>query len=554
MGVDEVLAEARARLESVLAPINGGVGEDASYDEGFETIKRELDKANALEGGSTDWSVVESTAENLLAERSKDFRLALYYAAAATQTRKLAGMFDGILILLDLCNTFWEPMFPALKRPRARGNLCSWMCEVTTPHIQHYQATGKDRDVATALQRSFRELDGFLADKLGEAYPGMMTLRDAINQVPLRIPAEVVPVVQQPKPQPSPAGPVSVRAPVSVRPPEMSEGGYETPVDYGGGGGGGGGGMGLGDIVDVDSAYRALAEITPLVGRAADMILQSTPTSADGYRLGRVASWLQVGGNPYAEGGQTQIDGPGEHIPQALKDLIGAQDWSSLLATASQVAGEYPLYLDAVHAMVLAFEGLGVDYDQAKTVVVRETAALVARAPELPNMTFINGVPIANEDAKQWAKGLAAGGGGGGGGGAKSPVDKAVVDADKLFTAGQVPQAVSLLSRVASQVSAPAYKFKARLEIAKVCLRGQLLDIARAQLEALERVAEEHRLSAWDPEICAEMYANLYRARKAQSMQGVEDAELPKKITQALQRLTELDAAQALLVMQEGSM
>ena len=43
MAVDDVLAEVKARLEAMLAPINGGVGEDASYDEGFEAIKTEID-------------------------------------------------------------------------------------------------------------------------------------------------------------------------------------------------------------------------------------------------------------------------------------------------------------------------------------------------------------------------------------------------------------------------------------------------------------------------------------------------------------------------------
>jgi len=538
MGVEEVLTEAKARLEVMIAPINDGVGEDASYDEAFEAIKAELDKVNALEGGTTDWAAVERHAHGILSERSKDFRVALYYAAAATHTRKFAGIFDGTIVLLELCNNFWEPMWPALKRPRARGNLCSWLSEAAGPIVQQMTPTAKERDAVKALAQSFRQLDGLLAEKLGDAYSGMMGLRDSINNLVLRVPAD--PVVAPP--------------PASIRPASLPSSELQTEV-----GGGddsasyqapaGGLGISITDIVDQDSAFRALAEIAPLVGRAGDVMLENNLYSADGFRLGRVAAWLLVAGVPYNEGGQTQIDAPEDHVVQSLAELAAAQDYNGMLVLAGQVAAQNPLYLDATRYLALALENLGPDYEMARNAVMRETGALLARAPDLPSMTFANGVPFANEETKQWAKGIAAGGGGGGR--AASPVDKAVIDAEKLFAAGQTPQAIGLLSRVANQVSAPAYRFRARLEIAKLCIKGTLFDIALAQLEALERVADEHRLAAWDPELCAEMYANLYRARRAYAANNTEDADLPRKLAMSLQRLCELDAAQALLVMQE---
>lgn len=547
MSVDDVLTEAKTRLEAALAPIDGGVGEDASYDEAFEQIKAELDRGSAIDGGTTDWSAVESKSYELLSQRSKDFRVALYYTAAATHTRKVPGLFDGVLILNELSNAFWEPMYPALKRPRARGALCAWLSEVATPIAQAYAPTSQEAGMAKALEQMFRQLDGFLADKLGEAYPGMMTLRDAVGTLPRRVPVEAPPPPPPPAaPPPSTSsGPVSMRGPATVRPPSTNDGSYD------GGAGATTSGVGISpdEIVDIESAYRALTEVAPLVSRASDAILEMSPSSADGYRLGCIAAWLLVGGAPYNEGGQTQIDGPGEHVVQALNDLAAAQDWSNLLATAAQVAGEYPLLLDGPRMLALALENSGPDFEIAKNVIVKETAALVARAPELPTLTFLNGVPFASDGTKEWLTSLSAGGGGGT---SKSPVDKAVIEADKLLEQGLMPQAIGLLSRLANQVSSPAQKFRARLEIAKACLRMQVFDIARAQLEALERVAEEHRLPAWDPELCAEMYANLYRARKAQSAMYSEDADLPKKVAQSLQQLTELDAAQALAVMQEA--
>jgi type VI secretion system protein VasJ len=185
MGVEEVLTEAKARLEVMTAPINGGVGEDASYDEAFEAIKAELDKVNALEGGTTDWAAVENHAYGVLSERSKDLRVALYYTAAATQTRKLAGIFDGTVVLLELCNKYWEPMWPALKR-RARAAICARGSANRGPVVQSLTPTAKERDMSGAraeLPRARWAARG----QAGDAYSGMMGLRDSISNLVQRV-------------------------------------------------------------------------------------------------------------------------------------------------------------------------------------------------------------------------------------------------------------------------------------------------------------------------------------------------------------------------------
>src|SRR5436309_3227461 len=43
MSAAEVIEQSKARLESVLAPINGRVGDDVSYDEAFDEVLRDVD-------------------------------------------------------------------------------------------------------------------------------------------------------------------------------------------------------------------------------------------------------------------------------------------------------------------------------------------------------------------------------------------------------------------------------------------------------------------------------------------------------------------------------
>ncbi|NUP96451.1 MAG: hypothetical protein HUU28_09830 [Planctomycetaceae bacterium] len=76
--------------------------------------------------------------------------------------------------------------------------------------------------------------------------------------------------------------------------------------------------------------------------------------------------------------------------------------------------------------------------------------------------------------------------------------------------------------------------------------------IARAQLEELERIAEQHQLAGWQPDLCAELYGALYSCHRALN-QGYEVApEARLKEQSAFERLCQLDAAAALRISMGG--
>jgi type VI secretion system protein VasJ len=214
------------------------------------------------------------------------------------------------------------------------------------------------------------------------------------------------------------------------------------------------------------------------------------------------------------------------------------------------VSTQYPFWLDAIRFLVTALENLGETHQRARNVVVRELAALLARAPNLPDLAFDDGKPFADDETKAWiASTVLAGGGGGGGPVARTPVDKAVADAKKLALEGQIPGAMGLLTRAIAQASSPSQRFKGRLELAKICLDNGLAEIASAQLESLEKVADWHRLMDWEPQICTDLYSNLYRVRRDLSRMS-DDPELRAKLSGSFERLCQLDAAEALRILQ----
>jgi len=295
-----------------------------------------------------------------------------------------------------------------------------------------------------------------------------------------------------------------------------------------------------------------------LLMRAGDALRVADPSSAMAYRLSRTGLWLLMQQDPHAENGQTYLPSPPDHVRGALQGMFEGSNWDGLLGSIDEVVSEHRFWLDPHRFASAALDGLG--YADAKVAYLKELALLLQRAPELPNLTFNDGVPFADADTKTWIDAevrpmLGAGGGGGGGGGAAGgapgaksfrALDKAIGEARTLIENGDPLGAIQAVSKVSAIAVTPVDKFRSKLAIAQICLQIGQLAIGRAQLDGLERMAKQHRLDEWDPELCAELYGALYTALRGLNAGGYEvTEEARKRENEVFERLCELDAAAA---------
>ncbi|NUQ74145.1 MAG: type VI secretion system domain-containing protein, partial [Polyangiaceae bacterium] len=142
------------------------------------------------------------------------------------------------------------------------------------------------------------------------------------------------------------------------------------------------------------------------------------------------------------------------------------------------------------------------------------------------------------------------GGGGGGGGGAaggatRNYADKPLKEARALLAEERLADALALLAKAAQAAPSPSDKFKVTLASAQLCIQVQQFMVARAQLEGLEKMAEQHRLADWDPPLCAELYASLYTAHRAISQFEEPTPEGRARMSAIFERLCQLDAGAA---------
>ncbi|MCA9625689.1 MAG: type VI secretion system ImpA family N-terminal domain-containing protein, partial [Myxococcales bacterium] len=179
--MEEVIKAAEERVASLLEPINGGVGEDISYDEQFDEIKNETEKLSSLSGEVCDWGSVAVTSREILEEKSKDFRVACYLATCKCREGTIDGVLDGLVLLKGITDKYWDDMFPPLRRMRARAGMVGWWSEQSGTVMIDYPLKPEHNGAVQAAEELSKGLDALWRDKFGEHYPGMVKLRDAVR-------------------------------------------------------------------------------------------------------------------------------------------------------------------------------------------------------------------------------------------------------------------------------------------------------------------------------------------------------------------------------------
>src|SRR5690606_20733635 len=118
----------RTRAGRWLEPIPGGerCGVDLAYDDTFGELKAQIDRLESPTADPPDWQRVRVLAEELLAARSKDLFVASYLGAALLELEGLPGLATGLWLVNDLCERFWDDMWPAVARPRRRTSALGW--------------------------------------------------------------------------------------------------------------------------------------------------------------------------------------------------------------------------------------------------------------------------------------------------------------------------------------------------------------------------------------------------------------------------------------------
>jgi type VI secretion system protein VasJ len=520
--------EVAQRVAPLLAPLAGTnpAGVDISYDPQFERVKAEIDKLSSVDNLEPSWKDVQEVGAGLLSSKSKDLRIASWMGVAKVKTGGWPGFAETLVLYDGLSRSFWDVMFPEVRRARARVNAFSWLAEMVVKHLEPLDVGFGDADAVRACDEVLKDLDQLLADKLGELYPGPGQLRSLLRDKVRAIP--------------EPAAPAA--SPVETAAAEATNGvaaGAPAPT--------------IAAATSVEDVGSAVRENGHAIVAAAAILRAADPTRAWAYKLQRWGAWIAIEDAPPSEDGQTRLPPPPDDLRQKFSAARDAQKWLELLHAAEEATGEYLFWLDAHRNVANALDRLGPGFAAAREVVGREVASFVARLPKLDTLCFSDGTPFAEAATRSWLEEDArkyGGSGGSAGAAAASAEDEEIAkrftEAQKMVAEGKVGDGLAVALALADRGADGRVRFRSRLAVGKMALDGSKPELARPLLEHLLGDVERHGLEAWEPGLCASLYAQLLVATREVSRAKGGPAELVAKEQYLFERLCRIDPAAAM--------
>lgn len=480
-------------------------GTDTAYDEDFGTIKTQIDKLTNLSAGTPDWNVVIEGATRLLRERTKDLRLLVWLAIARMHRDQCSGIAEGLAAVKQVAEAHWDKIHPA--RPRARANVASWLGEQMGLFFEHFAAKPSDRLALTTLEGQLKELDAFFEQKLGEAYAGMSVLTRMIRDKARELPEPAAaPARTTATPEPRPAAAREATAP-SAAPPQPGASAVAAPT--------------VGQIAgNEEDVLRVLRTLRSSILEAARVLRQADPAKPWAYHLHRVGIWLTIREPPIAEGGKTRLPRPRENDAKGLQQLLAGGRHIELLEAAESACAESMFWLDPHRYAAAAMDQLGALFLQARAVLVQGLLGFLNRFPDLYRWTFSDGTPLADSATQAFIEEELRKMGVGGGASSASAneededLKRRFQDAQELVHAGKVAEGLALATQLASRGADGRTRFRARLNVAQMALKGGQPSVARPLLTALSREAETNHLEVWEPALCVTLYSALLDSLK----------------------------------------
>ena len=152
----------------ILTALDPGLpcGEDLEYDAEFLQLQQAAVERSEQQFGSTiipaqppDWREVEKVARALL-ERTRDVRIMGYLTQAWTEVRGLAGYADGVVLVADTLERYWDAVHPRLDNEGDHDPM---------PRINALASLGAHAGCARSVRSS----------RLVNGVHGQLSLRDA---------------------------------------------------------------------------------------------------------------------------------------------------------------------------------------------------------------------------------------------------------------------------------------------------------------------------------------------------------------------------------------
>ncbi len=458
------------------------VGSEVREEPAFELLEAELAKlSSAVNSPTMDWNKVTQLSAELLGTKGKDLLVACYLTAGLLETRGLYGLGDGLKVVGDLVQTYWDTLYPPLKRMRGRRNALQWLIDRVQQRATETDWASlppQEGELVAQLTDRVRAIDAVVAAKDSEA-PSVRTLLSLIGTLTV---AEVK--------LPDPAPPAAGTAPATATGTSGEAPSSPPPATL---------------LLDsASNVERALEDACSRMGSLAEWFLANDPSNPLSYRLNRTAAWSTLEALPPADAGQTRIAPPISQVTDALVRLKDSQSDAELVQFAEAQLAAFPFWLDLNAICAAALGRMGSSFATARQEVCNETARLLARLPGLEQLSFSGGTPFADSDTQDWLATLGVGSFTGSGrpaasGRERDEVTAAIRNARSLAANDDLASAAACLQDQLALHPSAREQLLLQIRLCELLLQHRPGAALKAFAQAVVDSIDRHELTVWDP-------------------------------------------------------
>ena len=140
-------------VSTLLSPISAKSpsGEPLRYEGAYDKIMEARREDEALEQGvwkrelkRADWNLVNRLCLEALQHRTKDLQIAAWLLESWIHLRGFPGVRAGCEVLVGLCRTFWDSMYPSLEDPEYRLSPLHWIDEKLSTQLKFIPITSPE--------------------------------------------------------------------------------------------------------------------------------------------------------------------------------------------------------------------------------------------------------------------------------------------------------------------------------------------------------------------------------------------------------------------------
>ncbi|MCF6441340.1 TssA family type VI secretion system protein [Pseudoalteromonas luteoviolacea] len=455
-------------------------GEDVRYDDDFKCVK-----ASSSGASEVDFKEIFIISSKLLAEKTKDLRVASYLCLAATQEFGINGLLPSLRLFNDLVKQFDNALYP--EKPRARASVHTWFLQQqqrllsvadniggTTP--EHWQTLDE------ILQIYAKEIVPFLDDQAGPlADLGAWCEKGRISQpMPKPEPKPEPKPVTQEQPQPAPVAdpePAAVAAKAAepiVVPPKVTT-----------------------QAIDSDSDY--MAQVRTLLKH--DRAQQNWPRA---MHLARAVRWGALALPPHDDNLKTRLPAPRETAFAPIKNALANEEYTEALAKAEALFMEGAMHfnLDLQKFTLDALAGLS--KSTLKGWLELQLAAIAQQFPKLLQLKYEDGSDFCSAANRERIQEHALFQGGQSQDAGQQQWQAAMSEAQKLVDDNELKKALQLID---TQPMSTAFdKACARLHQGRLLLRAERASLAVPIFQQLLSDIQTHRLDLWQEDFAMDVW------------------------------------------------